>query len=287
MSKTFNKVSSLDPRTVMIVDSLNLGFRWKHAGQFDFLEDYIRTVESLRKSYQAGKVIVASDWGSSRYRKEIFPEYKQNRKDKAEQQTPEEQKEFELFFEEYLRIIDNFKDTTVYPVLRFEKTEADDCAAYVVKNKKKFEVDNVVLISSDKDWDLLIQDNVIRFSYVTRKETTLDNWTEHYDCDPEQYISIKCLQGDAGDNIPGVPGIGPKRAADLIKKYGSIYDIIAEMPIVSKYKYMDNLNTFGVDNLIRNHKLMDLLEFCDLALGNKNCEIIDQVLGKYLNGTFN
>lgn len=287
MSKTFNKIAELDYNTLMVVDSLNLGFRWKHAGQFDFLEDYIRTVESLRKSYQAGKVVIAADWGSSKYRKALYPEYKQNRKDKAEQQTPEEQKEFELFFEEYVRVLDNFRETTNYPVLRFEKTEADDCAAYIVKNKKKFNLQKIVLVSSDKDWDLLVQDNVMRFSYVTRKETTLDNWSEHYDCEQEEYISVKCLQGDAGDNIPGVEGVGPKRAVELVKKYGSTYDIIANMPLTSKYKYIAKLNEFGKDNLMRNYQLMDLLEFCDEALGPENCETIDKVLGKYLNGSIN
>jgi 5'-3' exonuclease len=124
----------------------------------------------------------------------------------------------------------------------------------------------------------------MRFSYVTRKETTLDNWSTHYDCDPEEYISIKCLQGDSGDNVPGVPGIGPKRAAELVKKYGSTYDIIASMPISGKYKYIDNLNQFGADALMLNYQLMDLLEFCDEAVGPQNCTKIDDVLKEYLNG---
>ena len=50
MSKTFKTLSELDPRTVMVVDALNLAFRWKHSGDTDFLESYIRTIDSLRKS---------------------------------------------------------------------------------------------------------------------------------------------------------------------------------------------------------------------------------------------
>ena len=52
---------------------------------------------------------------------------------------------------------------------------------------------------------------VSRFSTVTRKETTVDNWDEHYDFPMEDYI-YKCLVGDKGDNVPGVQGVGPKRA---------------------------------------------------------------------------
>lgn len=282
MAKAFSKTTELDPKTVMIVDSLNLGFRWKHAGQFDFLEDYVRTVESLRKSYKAGKVVIASDWGSSSYRKAIYPLYKQNRKDKAEASTPEEQKEFELFFEEYMRVIDSFRESTHYPVFRFEKVEADDIAAYIVKNRQKLGIDKVVLISSDKDWDLLVSDQVMRFSYVTRKETTVDNWNDHYDYSPEDHISIKCLTGDSGDNIPGVPGVGPKRAVSLVQEWGSCYDIIANMPLAGKYKYIQNLNEFGPDALMTNYKLMDLLEFCDEALGAENCEAINNIMGEYL-----
>lgn len=287
MSKAFTKINGLDPGVLMIVDSLNLAFRWKHSGDLDFLESYTKTVESLRKSYSAGKVVMTCDSGSSGFRKAIYPEYKQNRKDKYSEQTPEEQKEFELFFAEFNRVMESFTQATNYPVFRFDKTEADDIAAYIVKTKKRYNIHTIVLVSSDKDWDLLIQSGVSRFSYVTRKEVTVANWNDHYDYEPEDHISIKCLTGDSGDNIPGVSGIGPKKALQLVKEYGSTYDIIANLPIASKYKYINNLNAFGGDALMLNYKLMDLLEFCDEAIGTANCNLIDEKLGKYLNGSLN
>lgn len=283
MAKTFQKLTSTDPRTVMILDSLNLAFRWKHSGETDFLDAYVKTVESLKKSYNCGKVIIACDKGSSSYRKTIYEDYKQNRKDKQALSTPEEQAAFERFFEEFMRVIDNFAETTNYPVFRFDKVEADDVAAYIVKHRKDFNIDNVVLVSSDRDWDLLVAPDVMRFSYVTRKEVTWDNYSEHYEWTPEQYISIKCLQGDAGDNVPGVPGVGPKKAMALIQQYETTYDIIASLPINSKYKYIQNLNEFGADRLILNYKLMDLLEFCEEAVGVDNIDTINNTLKEYLN----
>lgn len=283
MAKTFQKLNSTDPGTVMILDSLNLAFRWKHSGETDFLDAYIKTVESLKKSYNCGKIIIACDKGSSSYRKNIYEDYKQNRKDKQALSTPEEQRAFELFFEEFVRVIDNFSETTNYPVFRFDKVEADDIAAYIVKHRKRFNIDNVVLVSSDRDWDLLVAPDVMRFSYVTRKEVTWDNYNEHYEWSPEQYISIKCLQGDSGDNVPGVPGIGPKKAMALVQEYDTTYDIIASLPISSKYKYIQNLNEFGADRLMLNYQLMDLLEFCEEAIGVNNCSIIDNKLKEYLN----
>ena len=88
--------------------------------------------------------------------------------------------------------------------------------------------------------------------------------------------------GDSGDNVPGVPGIGPKKAAALIQEYGSTYDIISSLPIASKYKYIANLNSFGADALLLNYKLMDLVTFCEEAIGEENCKKINEVLELYL-----
>lgn len=285
MSKTFQEKMTLDKSNVLIVDALNLGFRWKHSGATKFVTEYVQTVESLKRSYSCGTVVIACDSGSSSYRKNIFPLYKQNRKDKFDQQTPEEKAAFEAFFQEFTRVVDYYKSNTTYPTLKFDRTEADDIGAYIVKNRKKLNISKIVLASSDRDWDLLIQPDVMRFSYVTRKEITLDNWSEHYDYNPDDHISIKCLTGDSGDNIPGVPGIGPKKAQSLIAAYGSTYDIIANLPIASKYKYIQNLNEFGSEQLLLNYKLMDLLEFCEEALGQDNCKHVDGALKEYINGT--
>jgi 5'-3' exonuclease len=281
MSKTF-KIMQTTENTLLVVDSLNLAFRYKHSGATDFAEDYLRTVQSLKKSYKANKVIIAGDQGSSKYRKEIYPDYKQNRKDKFEQQTEAEKAAFELFFEDFTKTLDYIQETTDYPVLRFPGVEADDIAAYIVNTKKSLNTDHIWLVSSDKDWDLLIQPNVSRFSYVTRKETTWENWSTHYDFTPEDYISIKCLTGDTGDNVPGVPGIGPKRAQQLVAEYGSTYDIIASIPISSRYKYVQALND-SHDQLLLNYKLMDLITHCEEALGTENCKQIDEILETYVN----
>jgi 5'-3' exonuclease len=287
MATSFKKMSELNPRILMIVDSLNMAFRWKHKGQHEFMEDYFRTIESFRKSYSAGKVIITADKGSSSFRKNLLPEYKGNREELRSKQTPEEEAEFMLFFEEFNAVIDSYKETTHYPTFRFDKVEADDIGAYIVKNIHKYPIDKVILISSDRDWDTLVTNNVSRFSYVTRKEVTLENWNSHYECTQEEYISIKCLQGDSGDNVPGVDGIGPKKALALVQEYGSAYDIAANLPIASKYKHIQNLNAFGKDALLRNYQLMDILEFCDEAIGADNCKEIDETLTKYLNGTIN
>jgi 5'-3' exonuclease len=263
----------------LLVDALNLAFRWKHQGRSDFREEYRRTVESLAKSYKAAKIIIAADHGSSTYRKNLLETYKQNRKDKFAEQTEEEKRAFEEFFREFEATLEDLAST--YPVFRFKGVEADDIAAHIVKNRSNYGLDTIWLISSDRDWDLLITDGVNRFSYVTRKEVTRDNWSEHYPISQDLYISYKCLVGDKGDNIPGIPGIGDKRATDLILQYGSAMDIYDMLPVPSKYKYLQSLND-NAEVLLTNYQLMDLLTYCDEAIGEDN---LSQVRKRLSNET--
>lgn len=284
MSKSFTEVVASD-NVLMIVDALNLAFRWKHSGATDFAEDYKRTVESLKRSYKASHVIIPADHGSSSYRKSIDPEYKQNRKDKIAEQTQAEAEAFAQFFQDYQLTLEHLRNETSYPVIQFPGTEADDIAAYIVRlvlNDPKYaHIEHIWLISTDRDWDLLVNTKVSRFSYVTRKEVTANNWSTHYDFSPEDYISIKCLMGDAGDNVPGAANVGPKRAIALVNEYGSAFDIAASLPIKSNLKYVQSLNEFGAERLLLNYQLMDLVTYCADALGS-NTNNIKQILDSYL-----
>ena len=275
-----DKMVNDDANSTLIVDALNLAFRWKHQGRTDFRYDYQSTVKSLAKSYDCKNVIITADWGSSSYRKAIAPDYKQNRKDKFAEQSDAERIAFEEFFEEFEASLEVLAED--YPVLRYKGVEADDIAAHLVKFKDKYDLEYIWLISSDRDWDLLIQEKVGRFSYVTRREVRLDNWREHYDIPPEMYISMKCLTGDKGDNVAGIPGIGPKRATQLIEQFGSAWDIYEAVPINSKYKYIQELNA-NCEQLLVNYELMDLMTFCDDAIGQDNIVDIERVINEYRN----
>ncbi len=280
MAITFSDLGNpIQNGNLLIVDSLNIAFRWKHQGVTDFKYDYVRTVESLAKSYNAGNIIITADGGSS-YRKEIFPEYKANRKEKYAEQTPQEEKEFAMFMAEFSNTLTLLKEK--YPVFQFKGVEADDIAAYISMNLDEYGLDDCWMVSSDKDWDLLINDRVSRFSTVTRKETTVHNWDEHYDFDIPDYITFKCLTGDKGDNVPGIPGVGPKRAVQLMEQYGDVFDIYDACPIDGKYKYIQNLNE-NAEQLLMNVELMDLVTYSEQAIGEKNIEVINSTLKRHLN----
>jgi len=269
-------------KNALIVDGMNLAFRWKHQGKLDFELDYVRTVESLAQSYECSKIIIAGDWGSSAYRKHIDPQYKENRKERYKDQTEQEKEDIKLFFEEYERTLETLNDK--FLVLRYFQVEADDLASYVAVHREKFGINDIWLISSDRDWDLLVNENVSRFSTVTRKETTVFNWDEFFDFPQEDYISFKVLTGDKGDNIDGVPGIGPKRATELLQQYGTAFDIYDALPIDSRYKYIQSLNA-SKDLILKNYRMMDLISYCAEAIEHPGHSLleIDERVKEYIN----
>ena len=269
-------------QNLLIVDGLNIAFRWRYKKVPYYTNDYVNTVESLAKSYNCGNIIVLADGGSI-YRKNLFPEYKANRKEKYKDQTDSEKKEFEVFMAEFANAFKRIEDKG-HLVIKQGGLEADDLAAWIVGKRDTFNIDDIWLISSDKDWDLLIQQGVSRFSTVTRKEITVDNWDEHYDFDQEYFLTFKCLAGDTGDNIPGISGIGPKRATELIEQYGDLYDIYNSCPIDSRYKYIQSLNE-NADRLLLNAELMDLVSYSAQALieSGMNLEDLSSNVKEYLN----
>jgi len=278
--KDLNDAQPLDPRNALVVDSLNLGFRWKHSGATEFADNYIDTVRSLARSYKCGSIIITADWGASSYRKELLPTYKGNREDLRAKQTEKDKADFEAFMAEYNNTLMQLI-AEGFPVLKYKGVEADDIAAYICKEKAYFGINKIWNISSDRDWDLMCTEDVSRFSYVTRKETTFDNWHESYEFPVEDYITFKCLTGDKGDNIPGISGIGPKRATSIMETYGTVFDIYENCPLPGKYKYIQELNN-NYKTLLLNVELMDLITYCEEAIGDENTKDISQKIREYM-----
>ena len=274
MAIEFTSLGKLpETKNLLIVDGLNLAFRWKHQRKEFFKVEYKKTVESLAKSYQCGRIVVLGD-GGSEYRKTISEDYKAHRREKYADQTEEEKAEFLAFLNEFERGVELLQKDG-HGFIKYQGVEADDIAALICAHREELGYEEIWLISSDKDWDLLVDENISRFSTVTRKETTLDNWDEHYDFDPDYYLTFKCLTGDKGDNVPGISGIGPKRASSIIQEYGDVFDIISSLPIQGNYKFIENLNEFGADNLQKNVELMDLSYDIDAQVLGKSEEILE------------
>lgn len=269
---------------LLVVDALNLSFRFRNHGKgfSPFAEKYLATVQSFAQSFNCGKILITADKGSSAYRKEIYPAYKQNRKDKFESQTDEEKFEFEQFFEELELALDLCEQAGI-PVARYKGVEADDLAAYVVKHYY-LKFDAIYLLSTDADWNsLLAYDGVTRFSYTKKVEYNKDNFEEYHDYPLELATAIKCIQGDAGDNIIGITGVGPKRASALASQYGSVFDLYdAADTLPDKPAYLKNVKA-EKEKLLLNIELVDLIEYCETAIGEYLTEYDNLIKERIIN----
>ena len=257
---------------LIILDAFNFAFRFKRGSKV-FAETYVSTVLSFAKSYDATKVIITADGkGGSHWRKDIFPEYKANR---IKDQSPEEEEEFKQFFNEYLRALDLCEKK--FHVIRIEGVEADDVASFIVSNGLDFNFQHTWLISSDKDWLQLVGPNTSYFSFLTRKEVSYAQWDELVSIPYQYFLGYKVLNGDKSDNIPGIKGVGEKRAIAILRPYeGDIYELMAALPIEGSSSYVSSVNA-GKDIIERNIKLMDLQGFCAEAVGKENYTTIERL----------
>jgi 5'-3' exonuclease len=241
---------------LIIVDGINLAMRFKHRGHMIFGAEYLATINSLAMSYGAKDIIHLSDWGKSTYRKELLPTYKGDREGKREVQTAEETQAWNDFFDGYTRAVELVGEAG-HCNIKLKGIEADDLAAFFAEHLYD-RYDTIWLISTDADWDQLLNDKVKRWAYTSQKEFTLENFYDEHGCDnPEEYTHVKAIQGDRGDSVPGVDGIGVKRAYNLVREFGSVHDLVGALPLAGKQLYIQNLNK-SAELLLKNLELMDL-----------------------------
>ncbi len=261
---------------LLIVDGLNLSFRFKHRGAKVFAKEYIDLVKSLAKSYSCKDMIVLSDLKGSKYRREMYPEYKGNRD--YSNQTEDEKLKAEEFFAEYRNTLDMVEEDEDLFGLWHKGIEADDFMGVLVPSLKEH-YDNIWLISTDKDWDEFLDDNVHRFACVSknRKEFFMSNFYDDHGCDTtDQFVMMKCLMGDLSDNIRGVEGVGEKRAYSILRNYEDTFDLIDALPLPGNQKYIQRLNE-SAELLERNLELMDLKTFAGQIIAETDQEAVDKV----------
>ncbi len=171
---------------------------------------------TLNKDYDA--ILVAFDAGKKTFRHDFMDDYKAGRAP-----MPDEMRMQIAYIKEYL----DLKRIKRYEVPLYE---ADDIIGTMAKQGEDagFHVD---IYSSDKDLLQLISDNTT--VHLTKKGMTeLEDYTpEHfkevYDIPVAAFVDLKALMGDKSDNIPGVPGIGEKKAIKYLKQYGSLEELLA------------------------------------------------------------
>jgi len=264
MTKSWNDLADLQEpdystyNNLLIVDANNLSYRWLQRPNYaSFDADFIRTIQSLAKSYEAARTIVCFDFGKSYYRMDMHEEYKGTRK------KPQEEEEIKKY-EDFFAVLNALPEQLDEEVLKFRGVEADDILAWITQNISD-RYDHTWIVSSDRDLYQLIDDNVSIFNIFGRKEITLQTLTEEYQVTPSEYMLSRIIEGDKSDNILGIEGIGPKRAQALAREYKTLDNLLEALPIKGKSKYITNLNA-GREQLIRNEKLINLKQYCIEAI---------------------
>ena len=265
-SKSWNDLEALQTpdyeayNNVLLIDGNNLSYRWlQRPNHGSFAHDFIRTVQSLSKSYEASRTIVCFDFGKSYYRMDMSEDYKANRKKPKEE---DEIKRYDAFFE----VLNNLPDMLDDEVLKFRGVEADDTIAHLVmKFEENDKYEKIWIVSSDRDLHQLISEKTSIFNIFGRREVTLETMSDDLQITPDLYLLSRIIEGDKSDNIIGVEGIGPKRAQGLAKEYKTFDGLLKALPIKGRAKYIQNLN-MSRDLLIKNEKMISLKAYNQDAL---------------------
>lgn len=135
------------------------------------------------------------------------------------------------------------------PGFELEGYEADDLIATIAKRLSSEDY-QIVIISGDKDLLQLVSPNVTIWDPMKDRQVDLQTLHQEYGLEPAQMVDVFGLAGDAIDNIPGVPGIGPKTALSLIQKYQSVENLLTSLESVGKPRLREKLSTYKEQALL-------------------------------------
>ena len=206
---------------------------------------FVNTLEDVLKREKPTHIAVAFDPSGPNFRHEMFPEYKANR-----EATPEDIKVAVPYIKQIL-------EAYRIPIIQISGYEADDVIGTLAK---KFANDDcqVYMMTPDKDYGQLVDENIYMYkpphSGNIPEVLGVKEVNEKFGIDnPRKVIDILALWGDSIDNIPGVPGVGQKTAANLIAKYGDIENIIKNIPQL-KGKQQESFSN-NIEQLRMSYKL--------------------------------
>ena len=218
---------------------------------------FVKMLAKMRVTAGPTHLIVVWDGGLSQERVAALPEYKQQRPEMPDDLKPQ------------LDEIVNYLEAAGVASFRREGVEADDYIACLARRAADAGM-NVVIASSDKDFMQLVNGKIGLLNPNDKSETI---WTDEQvrnktGVEPSRIVDWLSLMGDSVDNIPGAPGVGPKTAADLLNRFGSVAELFARLDEVKSEKLRASLSASG-NAIRRNRELVRLREDlpCDFSPG--------------------
>ena len=171
---------------------------------------------------------VILDASAKTFRNDMYAEYKAHRPEPPEDLRPQ------------FPMVRDATRALSLPCIELEDLEADDIIACYTKEARRRGW-TVTIVSSDKDLMQLIEEGVDLYDTMNNRRLGAEHVVEKFGVGPERLGDVLALMGDSVDNVPGVPGIGPKTAAQLIQEYGDLTTVLASTDLIKKPKLKQSL----------------------------------------------
>jgi DNA polymerase-1 len=229
------------PRHVYLVDGSGYIFRAYHAlppmtrqdgTPVNAVYGFTNMLMKLLNDTDADCIAVIFDAGRETFRNAIYPQYKANRPETPEELIPQ----FPLV-REATRAFN-------LPSIDQQGYEADDLIATYARLARQAGA-KVTIVSSDKDLMQLVSDGIGMLDPIKQKPIGPSEVQEKFGVPPEKVVDVQALAGDSTDNVPGVPGIGVKTAAQLIAEYGDLETLLARAGEIKQPKRRESLQQFA------------------------------------------
>jgi DNA polymerase-1 len=182
----------------------------------------------LVEDSDADHIAVIFDSARKNFRNDIYAEYKANRPPPPDELIPQ-----------FALIRDATRACNV-PSIELLGFEADDLIATYARQAEAAGAE-VTIVSSDKDLLQLVSDKVSLLDPIKNRKLSFEAVREKFGVAPDRVVDVQALAGDSSDNVPGVPGIGVKTAAELIGIYGDLDNLLAHAAEIKQPKRRQNL----------------------------------------------
>jgi len=195
---------------------------------------YVQMLRSILKELSPTHVAVTFDPRGGTFRNEMYADYKAHRPPMPEDLAAQWPYVFE--------VTRGFN----LPLIQIENYEADDVIATLARQAER-EGWDVTIVSTDKDLMQLVGDRIWMLDTMKRIEYGADEVKAKWGVAPDRIHDLLALAGDTSDNIPGVPGIGPKTAVELLEMYGDMEGVLEHASDIKQNKRRENLIQFADD----------------------------------------
>ncbi|TFG65147.1 MAG: DNA polymerase I [Nitrospirales bacterium] len=237
MTAPIDLPSHLPIHHVVLVDASGFIFRAFHAIQILTRPDgtpvnavygFITMLMKLLDDMQPDHIAIIFDSARKTFRNDIDPTYKANRTETPDELVPQ------------FALVREATEAFNLDCIELNGFEADDLIATYTKEAIN-EGAEVTIVSSDKDLMQLVSDRVTMFDSFKNKRIGPEQVHEKFGVYPEKVVDVQSLAGDSSDNVPGVPGIGIKTAAQLIQEFGDLDTLLARASEIKQNKRRESL----------------------------------------------